>query len=70
MKYYVKQTIEDKTAFEGINNFLQFSYFAKVSQPYIHNIVNGKITLTQKQYEKYKKLVEEYKKKQTSNTTY
>lgn len=64
MKYYKKVIIEDKDLFKGITSYA-LSKHTKINQAYLSRVNSGHIIVSEKQYNKLKKIVDK-----TCNTLY
>jgi len=58
MYYYKKVKVEDKELFNGITDY-RLAQLAQTSQPYLNAVKHEKIIISEKQYQRLKKLKEE-----------
>ena len=65
MRFYKKTVYEDNEIGKQFSSVNKLSEVLQVSQPYIHKVMSNQIVVTEKQYYKFQKQIQNYLNSQT-----
>ena len=65
MRFYKKTVYEDNEIGKQFSSVNKLSEVLQVSQPYIHKVMSNQIIVTEKQYYKFQKQIQNYLNSQT-----